>query len=145
MVLTPLSTIFQLYRCGQFISGGNRSIRWKPPTCRKSLTNFIVKTTDMPQVTDKLYRENHRHAASHWRTLSWKSPTCRKSLTNFIVKTTDMSQVTDKLYRENHRHAASHWQTLSHNGRCTKINGRSDAYGHVRLSPMLAGSKQHIY
>ena len=25
-----------------FIDGGNRSIRRKPPTCRKSLTNFII-------------------------------------------------------------------------------------------------------
>ena len=39
--LTPLSTIFQLYRGGQFIGGGNRSIRRKSPTCRKSRTNFI--------------------------------------------------------------------------------------------------------
>jgi hypothetical protein len=38
--LTPLSTIFQLYRMAvSFIGGGN----WrKQPTCRKSLTNFIT-------------------------------------------------------------------------------------------------------
>ena len=40
--LTPLSTIFQLYRDGQFYCGGNWSTRRKSPTCRKSLTNFIT-------------------------------------------------------------------------------------------------------
>jgi hypothetical protein len=40
--LTPLSTIFQLYRGGQFYWWGNRSIQRKPPTCRKLLTNFIT-------------------------------------------------------------------------------------------------------
>jgi len=25
-----------------FIEGGNRSTRWKPPTCSKLLTNFIT-------------------------------------------------------------------------------------------------------
>ena len=38
--LTPLSTIFQLYRGSNFIAGENwiRSTRRKPPTCRKSLS-----------------------------------------------------------------------------------------------------------
>jgi len=38
--LTPLSIIFQLYRGGQFIGGGNQSTRRKPP--------------GLSQVTDKV-------------------------------------------------------------------------------------------
>jgi len=42
----PLSTIFQLYFsyivAVSFIGGGNWSTRRKPPTCRKSLTDFIT-------------------------------------------------------------------------------------------------------
>ena len=37
--LAPLSKMFQLYRGGQFIGGGNRG---KLPTCPKSLPNFIT-------------------------------------------------------------------------------------------------------
>ena len=40
--LIPLSTIFQLYRGCQGFGGGNRKTWRKPPTCRKSLTNFIT-------------------------------------------------------------------------------------------------------
>ena len=41
--ITPLSTILQLYYGVSFIRGRNRRTRRKPPTCRKSLTNFIPK------------------------------------------------------------------------------------------------------
>jgi hypothetical protein len=43
--LAPLSKMFQLYRVGQFIGGGNRGIL---PTCPKSLPNLshnVVSST----------------------------------------------------------------------------------------------------
>jgi hypothetical protein len=43
LCLKPLSTIFQLYRGGQFIGGGNWNTRRKSTTCLKSLINFYHK------------------------------------------------------------------------------------------------------
>jgi hypothetical protein len=41
-VLTPLSTIFQLYHDNQFSGGGSRNTRREPPTMGKQLVNFIT-------------------------------------------------------------------------------------------------------
>jgi len=40
--VTTLSMIFQFVAVS-FIGGRNRSTRRKPPTCRKSMTNFIIR------------------------------------------------------------------------------------------------------
>jgi len=40
--LALLSKIFQPYRGGQLIGGGNQGTRRKLPTCGKSQTNFIT-------------------------------------------------------------------------------------------------------
>jgi hypothetical protein len=42
MVYNAILTIFQLYREGCFIGGGNRSTRSEQPTCRKLQRNFIT-------------------------------------------------------------------------------------------------------
>jgi hypothetical protein len=56
-------TIFQLYRGGQFIGGGNRSTRRKPPTCRKPLTNFtsvVFFHTNIMMLGYTILHENSR-------------------------------------------------------------------------------------
>jgi hypothetical protein len=76
-------TIFQLYRGGQFIGGGNRSTRRKPPTCRnlhivvlfanteKCINTFIVfdailiDTLPTRGAVVVVIGENHRPAVSH--------------------------------------------------------------------------------
>jgi hypothetical protein len=61
-----------------------RSTQRKPPTCYKSLTNFITYCHGVP-------RENHQPVTSHWQTLSHIA-------TEYPEKTTNLSQVIDKHY-----------------------------------------------
>jgi hypothetical protein len=64
--LTPFSTIFHLYHGGQFCLRSN----WSTPE----------KTTDLPQVTDKLY-----HIMLYWVHLAWAG----FKLTTLVVIGTD--------------------------------------------------------
>jgi hypothetical protein len=61
--LTPLSTIFELYRRVSFIGGGNWSARRKQPTYRKSLTNLshnvVSSTPHHERSSNSLFEWSH--------------------------------------------------------------------------------------
>ena len=106
----------------------------KAPTCRKSLTKLLShnvvsstpcqnkiwthnmeKSTDLPQVTDKLYHimlclvhlARTRFELTTWR----KAPTCHKSLTNFYHIMLCLVHLARTRFGEKHRPVTSHRQT----------------------------------
>jgi hypothetical protein len=80
--LTLLSTIFQLYRGGQF--------DW----CRNP--EYSEKINDLPQVTDKLIFLRFMLFNATFNNISLIS--WRSVFLEYPEKTTDLSQVTNKLY-----------------------------------------------
>jgi len=63
--LTPLSTIFQSYCGGHFISVGNRSTRRKLPTCHKLLTNYHIMLYRVPLAMSGI-RTHNFSGDKHW-------------------------------------------------------------------------------
>jgi hypothetical protein len=100
--LSPLSTIFQLYRgCPfNFIGGGNRR---KSPTCHKSL--FVISTKSL----------------NIERSLEHSVPGAPKqscSALQHLLEALPIYNTHKRLKKptgENHQPVTSHWQSLSHN------------------------------
>ena len=91
--LTPLSTIFQLYRGCQFIGGGNRSTRRKPPTCRKSLRvasspRYAVYCTTVWMFTKRLSCLDKVYSNEHWKTRLLQNIYWQLSLGNIPLSST---------------------------------------------------------
>jgi hypothetical protein len=88
-----------------FIGGGNRRNRRKPPTCRKSLTNFITKLLML-----QLYLILPL-------LIFFKQNLTGIDCTIFvlIVVLYEIYREIGSWPRENQKHVVNHWQTLSHN------------------------------
>ena len=88
--LIPLSTIFQLYRGGQFYWLRKRSIWRKPPTFRKSLTNCshnVVSSTPRLQHYVIKYTDSQSHDITE---ILLNVTLSTISLSNYLLITSDV-------------------------------------------------------